>query len=90
VIVGASGAALANALFAGPQARVVELMPEGFAHPWVRDLCLRVGCEWRGWFAEGRAGGLAALPHSLRRGFAFAWRLDVPAFLAWCDADGGL
>ncbi|MEO8112910.1 MAG: glycosyltransferase 61 family protein [Phenylobacterium sp.] len=88
VVVAASGAALANALFAPPEARIVELLPETFAHSWVRDLRLAVGGEWRGWFAPAPAPR-AEVPwrHRLRRGFRFAWRLDLAAFLAWLDGD---
>ena len=87
VVVGASGAAMANALFAPAGARVVEILPEAFAWPWVRDLCRLCGLDWRGWFSGPPVDPRAAPWFSrVRRGFAFAWRLELEPFLAWLDA----
>lgn len=85
VIVGATGAGLANAAFASPGACVIEVFPANFTAPWVRDLCYRVGCDWRGWFAPAPLTGLGAWPHRKRPGLRFAWRLKLREFLPWLD-----
>jgi capsular polysaccharide biosynthesis protein len=85
VILGATGAGLANALFAGPKASVIEIFPGNFTAPWVRDLCYRVGCDWRGWFTPAPLTGLSAWPYRRRPGLRFAWRLKLREFLPWLD-----
>ncbi|MGH1556659.1 glycosyltransferase family 61 protein [Caulobacter segnis] len=49
VVVGASGAALANAIFLPRGARVVEIQPLNFTSQWVRAACRQVGVDWRGY-----------------------------------------
>jgi capsular polysaccharide biosynthesis protein len=85
VIVGATGAGLSNALFAGPQTCVIEILPSNFSAPWLRDLCHRVGCDWRGWFAPAPLTGFRARPYRRRPKLRFAWRLEMRPFLAWLD-----
>jgi len=85
VILGATGAGLANALFASPQACVIEILPSNFSAAWLRDLCYRVGCDWRGWFTPAPLTGLEAWRYSRRPGLRFAWRLRLREFLPWLD-----
>lgn len=74
VLVGASGAALANAVFLPPGARVVEIQPLNFASQWVRAACRQVGADWRGYVCASPAPAQAApLLARLRRGFKFAF-----------------
>jgi capsular polysaccharide biosynthesis protein len=85
VILGATGAGLANALFASPDACVVEILPANFSASWLRDLCYRVECDWRGWFTPAPLTGLSAWPYRKRPGLRFAWRLKLRSFLPWLD-----
>jgi capsular polysaccharide biosynthesis protein len=87
VIVGASGAGLANVLFADAGARVIEIQPQNFTSFWVAATCRLVGLEWSGFFcASPSASSEAPLLSRLRRGFRFAYRLDVAAFMAFLDS----
>jgi capsular polysaccharide biosynthesis protein len=87
VILGATGAGLANALFASPKACVIEILPGNFSAGWLRDLCFRVGCDWRGWFTPAPLTGWRAWPYRRRPGLRFAWRLQLRAFLPWLDRE---
>ena len=87
VILGATGAGLANALVAAPHACVMEVLPSNFSAGWLRDLCFRVGCDWRGWFAPSPLTGWRERPYRRREGFRFAWRLDLRRFLRWLDRE---
>jgi capsular polysaccharide biosynthesis protein len=85
VVLGATGAGLANALVAAPECCVMELLPGNFSAGWVRNLCFRVGCDWRGWFAPSPLTGWREWPYRRRPGFRFAWRLELQKFLPWLD-----
>jgi capsular polysaccharide biosynthesis protein len=62
VIVGATGAAMANCLFSGPETRVVELQVGADARGWVERLCGFTGAAWRACPAVAQPNtGLAGL-----------------------------
>jgi capsular polysaccharide biosynthesis protein len=87
VVVGASGAQLANAMFLPPGAAMIEIQPETFTSVWAPMLAWVTERDWAGYFAPApepawRAPTLARL----RRGFKFAWRLDLDDFLRFLDA----
>lgn len=86
VVVAASGAILANALFCAPGAKVIEIQPTEPAEPWARDLAAKVGATWHG-FVSGTGVVLPEVPLEprLRPASAYGWRLDVTAFLAFLD-----
>jgi capsular polysaccharide biosynthesis protein len=87
VLVGASGAALANALFLPRGARVVEIQPLNFTSQWVRAACRQVGVDWRGYVcASPCPARMAPLLARLRRGFKFAFRPPLDDLLAFVDA----
>jgi len=87
VIAGPTGAALANALFAPPSARVVEILPLNFASYWVRSMRHVTGGDWRGYFCESPIPEReVAFWRRLRRGFRFGYRTGAPAFLDFLDA----
>jgi capsular polysaccharide biosynthesis protein len=87
IVVGASGAALANAVFLPPGARVVEIQPSNFTSQWVRAACRQVGVEWRGYVCASPCPAHAApLLARLRRGFKFAFRPDLDDLLGFIDA----
>ena len=56
VVMGAAGAAFANALYCSPGTLVVEIMPRGMENHWVQPLCRIGGMHHAAWFcgAEGR------------------------------------
>lgn len=86
VIVGASGAGLANVLFTDPGTRVIEIQPQNFTSFWVAATCRLVGLDWSGYFcASPGPSSQAPLLSRIRRGFRFAYRLDVAAFMAFLD-----
>jgi capsular polysaccharide biosynthesis protein len=87
VVVGASGAAMANALFAPPGARVVDIQPEVFASTWVCALGELIGQQAYAFRVP------APLPPDeapwvsrVRAGFRFAYRTPLDDFLPWLDA----
>lgn len=87
IIVGASGAALANAVFLSRGARVIEIQPTNFTSQWVRAACRQVGVEWRGYVCASPCPANAApLLSRLRRGFKFAFRPDLSDLLRFVDA----
>lgn len=87
VLVGASGAALANAIFLPKGARVVEIQPLNFTSQWVRAACRQVGVGWRGYVCASPCPARAApLLARLRRGFKFAFRPPLDDLLAFVDA----
>ncbi|WP_297511708.1 DUF563 domain-containing protein [uncultured Caulobacter sp.] len=87
VVVGASGAALANAVFLPRDARVVEIQPLNFTSQWVRAACRQVGVEWRGYVCASPCAARAApLLSRLRRGFKFAFQPPLDDLLAFVDA----
>lgn len=87
IVVGASGAALANAVFLSPGARVVEIQPTNFTSQWVRAACRQVGVEWCGYVcASPCSAAQAPLLARVRRGFKFAFRPDLDDLLHFVDA----
>ena len=87
IIVGASGAALANAVFLSRGARVIEVQPSNFTSQWVRAACRQVGVEWRGYVCHSPcAAKTAPLLARLRRGFKFAFKPDLNDLLCFIDA----
>ncbi|WP_454716233.1 glycosyltransferase family 61 protein [Caulobacter segnis] len=86
VLVGASGAALANAVFLQPGARVVEIQPLNFTSQWVRAACRQVGVDWRGYVCASPCPAREApLLARFRRGFKFAFRPPLDDLLAFVD-----
>jgi len=87
VVVGASGAALANGVFLPRGARVVEIQPLNFTSQWVRAACRQVGVDWRGYVCASPCPTReASLLARLRRGFKFAFRPPLDDLLAFVDA----
>ncbi|PIC00332.1 DUF563 domain-containing protein [Caulobacter sp. X] len=87
VVVGASGAALANAVFLSRGARVVEIQPLNFTSQWVRAACRQVGVDWRGYVCASPCSTREApLIARLRRGFKFAFKPPLDDLLRFVDA----
>jgi capsular polysaccharide biosynthesis protein len=87
VVVGPTGAAMTNALFAPAGARIVEIQPENFTSQWVWTASLRAGAQWRGFVcASPVSPGQVALRHRIRRGFRFGYEVPLESFLAFVDA----
>ncbi|WP_343699090.1 DUF563 domain-containing protein [Caulobacter sp.] len=86
IVVGASGAALANAVFLPRGARVVEIQPTNFTSQWVRAACRQVGVDWRGYVCASPCPRWQAPPLAqLRRGFKFAYRPPLDDLLRFVD-----
>lgn len=86
VVVGASGAALANAVFLPRGARVVEIQPLNFTSQWVRAACRQVGVDWRGYVCASPCPAREApLLARLRRGFRFAFKPPLDDLLRFVD-----
>jgi capsular polysaccharide biosynthesis protein len=87
VVVGPTGAAMTNALFAPAGARIVEIQPQNFASQWVWAASRCAGAEWRGYVcASPVAPRAVAWRHRIRRGFRFGYELPLDDFLAFVDA----
>lgn len=86
VVVGASGAALANAVFLPKGARVVEIQPLNFTSQWVRAACRQAGVDWRGYVCASPCPAREApVLARLRRGFKFAFRPPLDDLLRFVD-----
>lgn len=87
VIVSATGAALANALFLPAGSQVFEIQPSNFMGIWVRALCQMVDARWRGYFQSSPLEELRVLVNGVHQpGLSFSWRLDLRPFLDFLDA----
>ena len=87
IIVAPTGAALANALFCSPGAKVFEIQPTNFVGIWVRALCHMVGVDWHGYFAPSPLSETEiSIEDVPRPGTIFDWRLPLEAFLGFLDA----
>lgn len=87
VVVGPTGAAMANALFAPAGARIVEIQPQNFTSQWVWAASRCAGAEWRGYVCASPVDPRAvAWRHRVRRGFRFGYDLPLDDFLAFVDA----
>ena len=79
-VVGATGAAFANALYCRPGTLVVEIMPRGMENHWVQPLCRIGGLRHAAWFC----GAQERDPAHPERGMRFD--LDVERFLDFAFA----
>ena len=86
VVVGPSGAAMANALFAPPSARIIDIQPEVFASIWVCALGELIGQQ-----SYAYRVAAPAPPEDVpwfrraRSGFRFAYETPLAGFLPWLD-----
>lgn len=86
VVVGATGAGLANALFAPPGAKVFEILPVTFANWWLRNLCHLAGVDWHGYFCPAPVeASEVSWTYRIRRGFRWGYRLPLGEFLRFLD-----
>ncbi len=86
VVVGPTGAGMANALFARPGALVVDIQPQVFASAWVGAFGELVGHDWWNYYAPAPAcEDDVPWMRRARRGFRFGYRLPLDAFLAFLD-----
>jgi capsular polysaccharide biosynthesis protein len=86
LVVGATGAGLANALFAPERAKVFEILPENFANWWLRNLVHLAGGDWYGYFCPAPTDP-REVPwrYRIRRGFRWGYRLPLQDFLRFLD-----
>ena len=87
VIVGPSGAAMVNALFAEPGAKVVDIQPQLFPSAWVPAFGELAGHDWRIYHAPAPAP-FADVPwvRRARRGFRFGFHVPLDDFLPFLDS----
>jgi capsular polysaccharide biosynthesis protein len=87
VVVGPTGAAMTNALFAPAGARIVEIQPRNFTSQWVWAASRCARAEWRGYVcASPIAPDRVAWRHRIRRGFRFGYEIPLEDFLGFVDA----
>ena len=87
VVVGPTGAAMTNALFAGAGARIIEIQPRNFTSQWVWAASRRAGAEWRGYVcASPISPERVGWRHRIRRGFRFGYEVPLDDFLSFVDA----
>ncbi|MGL6210708.1 MAG: glycosyltransferase 61 family protein [Paracoccaceae bacterium] len=84
-IIGVSGAALANAIFAPEGAVVIEIRPDAVREVWVEPICTAMGLRHVAVPAKAVAGLRVAVLARLRRGYAEV-SCEVGAVLAALDA----
>jgi len=87
VVVGPTGAAMTNALFASAGARIVEIQPENFTSQWVWAASRQAGADWWGYVcASPVSRDRVAWRHRIRRGFRFGYEVPLDDFLKFVDA----
>ena len=87
VIVGPTGAGMANALFAQAGARIVDIQPQVFPSAWVPAFGELIGHDWRVYYAPAPAPKLdAPWVRRARRGFRFGFYTPLDDFLPFLDA----
>ncbi len=86
VVIGPSGAGMANALFAPPGALVIDIQPQVFPGAWVQAFGHLVGHDSWVYCAPAPVAE-AEVPwvRRARRGFRFGYRLPLDDFLAFLD-----
>jgi capsular polysaccharide biosynthesis protein len=52
IVIGCSGAGLANTIYCRPGTLVIEIAPALFAGIWVRNICALMGLRWRPYFCQ--------------------------------------
>jgi capsular polysaccharide biosynthesis protein len=92
VVVGPTGAGMANALFAEPGALVVDIQPQTVAGAWTPAAWVQafgevVGHDWWAYYAPAPAP-MQDTPwiRRVRRGFRFGYRVPLDDFLPFLDA----
>lgn len=82
VIVGATGAAFANCIFADPGTEVIEIQPSNFMGRWVPLLCSEVGVDWHIFFSHApiqkRTFDIGGVEHD---NIEFTWEVDIDALM---------
>ncbi len=56
VVIGESGAGMANVAFCDPGTTVLEIQPENFFEGWTRGTCMLMALEWHVYFARAAEG----------------------------------
>ncbi len=87
ILVGATGAALANVLFCKPSAKIFEIQPTNFVGIWSRGVAYFIGAAWYGFFAPSPIEEREIIIEgALRPGVEFQWRTPLESFLSFLDA----
>ena len=86
IVIGPTGAGMANALFMAPGSTVLEIQPENFTSFWLGAACQAADLDWHGFVVgspapEEESSWLARL----RRGYAFGYRVPVEGLLKFLD-----
>jgi capsular polysaccharide biosynthesis protein len=86
VVVGATGAALANGIFCQGGSRIIEIQPTNFVGIWVRSFCILLDLQWYGFFSPSPFAETDILIENVPRpGTQFSWQVDLPGFLEFLD-----
>ena len=87
IVIGPSGAALANALWAPPHSRLIEIRPMEFGDAWVPLFREALGSDCQRFHVPDEVPR-REVPFRYRRrlGFRFAYRVDIDALLKVVDA----
>ncbi len=83
IVVGVSGAGLANVIFCQPGARVVEIQPSLGRGIWVRNVCLHLDLGWAPFFVESRGPDVVPIVGGTARPeIGISFRVPVMPFVA--------
>ena len=86
IVIGCSGAGLANTIYCRPGTLVIEIAPVLFAGIWVRNICALMGLRWRPYFCQAsrtRSQLVGGIPRSE---FGINFDADISDFLAFMSS----
>lgn len=88
-VVGSTGAAMANVLYCHPGASVFELRTPLMPSPWLRSLCVLIGCQWRPYFcADVQLGPPREAGGVVRPAASFSYDVDLDALIQFIGTAG--
>jgi capsular polysaccharide biosynthesis protein len=86
IVVGCSGAAMANTIYCRPGTLVVEIQPSLARGIWVRNICALMGLRWRPYFCHANPAPAPTVVGGLERAdIGISFDVDTEDFLSFLE-----